>query len=62
LIRAFASAFFLSVFRYKIIEMPRFAANIQLMFNEYPFLDRFEAAKRRASKPSNVNRPMIIPP
>jgi 2-dehydrotetronate isomerase len=26
--------------------MPKFAANIQLMFNEYPFLDRFEAAKR----------------
>jgi len=26
--------------------MPRFAANIQLMFKEYPFLDRFEAARR----------------
>jgi hydroxypyruvate isomerase len=24
--------------------MPRFAANISLMFAEYPFLDRFEAA------------------
>jgi hydroxypyruvate isomerase len=26
--------------------MPRFAANIQLMFNEYPFLERFAAARR----------------
>jgi hydroxypyruvate isomerase len=26
--------------------MPRFAANIQLMFKEYPFLERFAAAKR----------------
>jgi hydroxypyruvate isomerase len=26
--------------------MPRLAANIQLMFKEYPFLERFEAAKR----------------
>lgn len=26
--------------------MPRFAANIQLMFKEYPFLERFEAARR----------------
>src|SRR5579863_10689533 len=26
--------------------MPRFAANLTLMFNEVPFLDRFEAAAR----------------
>jgi hydroxypyruvate isomerase len=26
--------------------MPRFAANIQLMFKEHPFLERFEAARR----------------
>lgn len=26
--------------------MPRFAANLSLMFNEVPFLDRFEAAAR----------------
>lgn len=26
--------------------MPRFAANIQLMFKEYPFLERFAAARR----------------
>ncbi len=26
--------------------MPRFAANLHLMFNEVPFLDRFEAAAR----------------
>jgi len=24
--------------------MPRFAANLSMMFNEVPFLDRFEAA------------------
>ena len=26
--------------------MPRFAANLTMMFNEVPFLDRFEAAAR----------------
>jgi hydroxypyruvate isomerase len=26
--------------------MPRFAANLSLMFNEVPFLDRFDAAAR----------------
>ncbi|MGC1555653.1 MAG: hydroxypyruvate isomerase, partial [Bradyrhizobium sp.] len=26
--------------------MPRFAANLTLMFNEVPFLDRFEAAAK----------------
>ncbi len=57
MIRAFASAFFLSVCRYKIIEMPRFAANIQLMFNEYPFLDRFEAAKRAGFKAVECQSP-----
>ena len=26
--------------------MPRFAANLSMMFNEVPFLDRFEAAAK----------------
>ena len=26
--------------------MPRFAANLTMMFNEVPFLDRFEAAAK----------------
>ena len=26
--------------------MPRFAANLSMMFNEVPFLDRFDAAAR----------------
>src|SRR3977135_1110399 len=27
-------------------QMPRFAANLSMMFNEVPFLDRFEAAAK----------------
>ena len=27
--------------------MPRFAANLSLMFTEVPFLDRFDAAAKR---------------
>src|SRR5262245_60073394 len=30
--------------------MPRFAANLTLLFNEVPFLDRFEAAARAGFK------------
>src|SRR5260370_23041530 len=30
--------------------MPRFAANLSMMFNEVPFLDRFEAAARAGFK------------
>ena len=26
--------------------MPRFAANLSMMFNEVPFLDRFDAAAK----------------
>jgi len=37
--------------------MPRFAANIQLMFNEYPFLERFEAAKRAGFKAVECQSP-----
>lgn len=37
--------------------MPRFAANIQLMFNEYPFLDRFEAARRVGFKAVECQSP-----
>jgi hydroxypyruvate isomerase len=37
--------------------MPRFAANIQLMFKEYPFLDRYEAAKRAGFKAVECQSP-----
>ena len=37
--------------------MPRFAANIQLMFKEYPFLDRFAAAKRAGFKAVECQSP-----
>jgi 2-dehydrotetronate isomerase len=37
--------------------MPRFAANIQFLFNEYPFLDRFEAAKRAGFKAVECQSP-----
>ena len=30
--------------------MPRFAANLSFMFNEVPFLDRFEAAAKAGFK------------
>ena len=39
--------------------MPQFAANIQLMFNEYPFLDRFEAAKRAGFKAVECQSPYV---
>jgi hydroxypyruvate isomerase len=37
--------------------MPRFAANIQLMFKEYPFLQRFAAAKRAGFKAVECQSP-----
>ncbi len=37
--------------------MPRFAANIQLMFKEYPFLERFEAAQRAGFKAVECQSP-----
>jgi len=43
--------------------MPRFAANLSMMFNEVPFLDRFDAPPpRQASRPSNSCFPMTIRP
>jgi Hydroxypyruvate isomerase len=30
--------------------MPRFAANLSMMFNEVPFLDRFDAAADAGSR------------
>ncbi len=33
--------------------MPRFAANLSMMFTEVPFLDRFDAAAAPASPPSS---------
>ena len=30
--------------------MPKFAANLTMMFNEVPFLDRFEAAAKAGFK------------
>ena len=30
--------------------MPRFAANLSMMFNELPFLDRFDAAAKAGFK------------
>lgn len=37
--------------------MPRFAANIQLMFKEYPFLERFAAAKHAGFKAVECQSP-----
>jgi len=35
--------------------MPRFAANLSMMFNEVPFLDRFDAAAK-----SGIHGPVRI--
>ena len=40
------------------LSMPKFAANLSMLFTELPFLDRFEAAHRRVSKASNFSFPM----
>ena len=40
--------------------MPRFAANLSMMFTEVPFLDRFDAAAKRDLRPSNSCFPMTI--
>ena len=34
--------------------MPKFAANLTMLFNEDDFLDRFAARPRRASRASNL--------
>jgi len=41
--------------------MPRFAANLSMMFNEVPFLDRFDTAAKAGFTPWNSSFPMIIP-
>ena len=33
--------------------MPRFAANLSFLFLDLPFLDRFDAAAKAGSEPSN---------
>ncbi len=40
--------------------MPRFAANLSMMFTEVPFLDRFDAAAKAGFTPSNSCFPTII--
>ena len=42
--------------------MPRFAANISFLFNEVPFLDRFEAAARAGFKGVEFHYPFTIDP
>ena len=42
--------------------MPRFAANLTMMFNEVPFLDRFDAAAQAGLPPLNSCFPTIIRP
>ncbi|MDP4025830.1 hydroxypyruvate isomerase family protein [Methylobacterium sp. NEAU 140] len=42
--------------------MPRFAANLSLMFNEVPFLDRFEAAARAGFEAVEFLFPYEHPP
>lgn len=42
--------------------MPRFAANITLMFTEVPFLDRFEAAARAGFRGVEFHYPFSIEP
>jgi hypothetical protein len=43
--------------------MPRFAANLSMMYTEHDFLDRFAAAARTGSRPSSTcSRTTIRPP
>lgn len=42
--------------------MPRFAANLSMMFNEVPFLDRFEAAARAGFTAVELLFPYAHPP
>jgi len=41
--------------------MPKFAANLTMMFNEWDFLDRFTAARTRAFPPLNSCFLMLTP-
>ena len=38
--------------------MPRFAANLNFLFTELPFLDRFEAAAKAGFKAVEFNGPL----
>ena len=42
--------------------MPRFAANLTMLFNEYPFLDRFAAAARNGFRGVEYVGPYDYPP
>src|SRR6516162_11918993 len=42
--------------------MPRFAANLTMMFNEVPFLDRFEAAAKAGFTAVEFLFPYAFPP
>lgn len=41
--------------------MPKFAANLDYLFTELPFLDRFEAAARSGFKAVEILRPYVVP-
>src|SRR3954452_20940660 len=41
--------------------MPRFAANLTMMFTEVPFLERFAAARRAGFEAVEVQRPYAWP-
>ena len=41
--------------------MPRFAANLSMMFNEVPFLDRFAAARQAGFRRRGVSVSLRIP-
>ena len=42
--------------------MPRFAANLNFLFTEVPFLDRFEAAAKAGFKAVEIGNPYEAPP
>lgn len=42
--------------------MPRFAANLSMMFTEVPFIERFAAAQKPGSMLWNFCFPMTTPP
>lgn len=42
--------------------MPRFAANLSMMFTEAPFIERFAAAAAAGFRPLSFCSPTILPP
>lgn len=42
--------------------MPRFAANLSMMFTEVPFIERFAAARKAGFDAVNFCFPMTTPP